>query len=91
MSLNINNIAEHYVFSEEEKKIMADSGTANTAAMNQSRIVSEFILGKKIQSAADRVIESNTILSQSNEKYARSMVYLTAALVAIGIIQVVFS
>ncbi|MEX0931851.1 MAG: hypothetical protein WDZ88_03830 [Candidatus Paceibacterota bacterium] len=90
MALDINRITEQYNFSENEKKIMSDSGTANTAAMNQSRIVSEFILAKKIDIATDRMIESNKKLSESNEKYSKAMLYLTGALVFVGIVQIFF-
>lgn len=90
MALDINKITTQYNFSEEEKKIMNDSGTANTAAMNQSRIVSEFILGKKIETAADSIIKSNEKLIVSNEKYSKGMLYLTGALVFVGIVNIFF-
>lgn len=90
MALDINKITTQYDFSEDERKIMNDSGTANTAAMNQSRIVSEFILGKKIGIAADRIIESNEKLTASNEKYSKGMLYLTGALVFVGIVNIFF-
>ena len=90
MTLDINKITTQYNFSEEEKKIMNDSGTANTAAMNQSRIVSEFILGKKIETATDSIIKSNEKLTASNEKYLKGMLYLTGALVFVGIVNIFF-
>ena len=90
MALDINKITTQYNFSEDEKKIMNDSGTANTAAMNQSRIVSEFILGKKIDIAVDNIIESNEKLTASNEKYSKGMLYLMGALVFVGIVNIFF-
>ena len=90
MALDIKTIKAQYGFSEDEKKIMEDSGTANTAAMNQSRVVSEFILGRKIEMAVDKIIKSNEELAISNKKYSRAMLYLTGALVFVGIVQIFF-
>ncbi|MCD4761153.1 hypothetical protein K8R42_04605 [bacterium] len=90
MALDINKITEQYDLSEDEKKIMSDSGTANTAAMNQSRIVSEFILGKKIDLAVDKIVASNKELSKANDNHSRAMRWLTGALVFVGIMQLFF-
>lgn len=73
MGLNINIISEQYGFSEDEKKIMLDSGTANIAAMNQSKIVSDFILGQKVEKSADKIILSNEQISSSSEKLTQSI------------------
>jgi len=48
----LTEIFNKYGFTEEEKRFMHESGTAETANMNQSRIVSEMILGKNIENAA---------------------------------------
>ena len=58
--------------------------------MNQSRVVSEFILGKKIETAVDKIIKSNKELAESNKRYSRAMLYLTGALVFVGIAQIFF-
>lgn len=63
---------------------------ANTAAMNQSRIVSEFILGKKIDVAVDKIVTSNKKLSKTNDRHSRSMRWLTGTLVFVGIMQLFF-
>ena len=47
-----------------------------------------FELKKVISDNADKIIESNTKLSISNEKYAKWMKWLTIGLVTVGIAQV---
>jgi len=86
--MNIKKLTGEYGFSEDEIDFMNNSETATTADMNQSRIVSEFILGRKVVQAADKVIGSNEKLAASNEKYSKRMFWLTAALVSVGAVQI---
>lgn len=44
-----------------------------------------------MHSAVDKLIASNTKLSESNDRYANAMKWLTGALVIIGVAQVVVS
>ena len=44
-----------------------------------------------IHSAVDKLITSNTKLSESNDRYAKAMKWLTGGLVIVGIAQVIVS
>jgi hypothetical protein len=46
-------IAE-YTFSAAERQLIEQANTPTTADMNQSRVLSELVLGKNIQNAAER-------------------------------------
>jgi hypothetical protein len=46
-------IAE-YNFSAAERQLIEQANTPTTADMNQSRVLSELVLGKNIQKAAER-------------------------------------
>lgn len=70
-------------FIEKGKKI------ENTAYLNQFRVISEFILGAKIESVVDKMIASNEKLATSNEKYSNRMFWLTIALVFVGVVQAI--
>jgi len=86
--MDLQNLFSEYKFSEAEKKFIAESKTPYTSDINQSRIVSEFILGKRIEDATNKIIESNKKLAASNEKYAKRMLWLTGALVFVGLVQI---
>ena len=87
--MNIKDLLEKYKFSEEEKSFINQANTAVTADMNQSRIVSELILGKRIEEVANNIIKSNEKLADSNKKYSKGLLWLTAALVFVGLIQII--
>lgn len=76
---------------EQEKLFIKESKTATTTDMNQSRIISEIYFAKKLEKVADKVIISNEKLAKSNEKYAKGMLWLTGALVFVGIVQIVIA
>jgi len=79
---DLNKIFEENQFSEAEKNFMLKSETAITHDMNQSRIVSEFILRKRIEKAAKEIIDSN-------EKYSKRMLWLTIAIIFIGVVGII--
>ena len=87
--MDLEKIFKEYSFSEVEKQFMRDSKTAFTKDINQSRIISEFILGKRIKRATDKIIRTNKELSASNDTYSHRIAYLTGALVFVGIIQII--
>src|SRR6266851_4740661 len=68
-----------YDFSPAEQQLIEQANTPTTADMNQSRVLSELVLGKNIQKAADAIIQSNKDLALSNDKYSARMVGLTRA------------
>jgi len=80
---------------DEEKEFLDDAGkmfhptdtTTNRAKRNLSRIMSEMYLMKNLQRLSDDMIVSNETLSESNEKYAKRIAWLTLALVFVGAIQ----
>jgi len=85
---DLNKIFKENEFSEAEKNFILKSETAVTHDMNQSRIVSEFVLGKRIEKAAKEIIDSNEKLAESNKKYMIGTLILTGALVFVGLIQI---
>lgn len=87
--MDLEKIFKEYRFSDIEKQFMRDSGTSAIKDMNQSRIISEFILGKRIKRSTEAVIKTNRELSASNDIYSHRIAYLTGALVFVGIIQVI--
>ena len=52
------------------------------------RVVSEIYLSKHLQTAVDKTIASNEKLALSNVKFAKAMLWLTGALVFVGLTQV---
>jgi len=88
--MDVKDLLKEYKFLEKEKSFINQANTAVTADMNQSRIISEFILGKKIKNATTKIITSNEKLATSNEKYTKAMLLLTAGLVFATIVQVFF-
>jgi hypothetical protein len=84
MNLNIlNNLG----LTTEEFAFIKEANTPVTADINQSRIISEIYFAKKIEQVADKIILSNEKLAESNNKYAKRMLGLTAALVFVGLVQ----
>ena len=81
MSINVEKVVKEYNLSEIEKEIIHGSGTANTAAMNQSRVASELILGKKVEGAVDKMINSNKF-------HSWAMIGLTGGLLFVGLITI---
>jgi hypothetical protein len=88
--MDTSKLFQEYSFSEAEKKFMQDSNTATTADMNKSRVVSDFVLGKKLEVITDKLIASNKVLSDSTGKYSRAMIYLTGGLILVGLLQIIF-
>jgi hypothetical protein len=84
MNLNIlNNLG----LTTEELAFIKEANTPVTADINQSRIISEIYFAKKIEQVADKIISSNERLAESNNKYSKRMLGLTAALVFVGLVQ----
>lgn len=87
--MDLNKIYEEFKFSENEKEFMKESAKNYTSEISQNRIISEFILGKKIEKSVDKIISCNESLAKSNEKYARAMIWLTVGLVSVGVMQII--
>lgn len=87
-------------FSDEEIELIEQAQTPVTADMNQQRVLSEIYAAKIVEKSAHVIRESNRKMVQdivramervneSSDRNARAMTYLTAALVFVGVIQVV--
>lgn len=76
-------------FSEQEMIFVKSAATGNTAGINQSRVVSDLILGKKIEAAADKMVASSKQHEESNREHSGRMYWLTWALVFVGGVQAI--
>jgi len=84
-----DKILNKFENSEDEKQFIKESQTATTADMNYSRVISDIFLAKTLESITDKYIKSNKLLSDSNNKYANRMLWLTGGLVFVGIAQII--
>jgi hypothetical protein len=82
-------ILNKFDLTEEEKQFIKESQTASASDMNHSRVISDIFLAKTLELITNRFIESNKILSDSNNKYANRMLWLTGGLVFVGLIQII--
>jgi hypothetical protein len=89
--MDIKDILKEHEFSDAERVFMEKSYTTITADINQSQVVSELILGKRIEKAARDIIESNRQLSETADRSARVLVLLTTVLVVISLYQLAVS
>jgi len=87
--MNIEKIIKDANFTKEEKDFLSNLPIERDTVIQTARITSELLLGKKIDTATDKIISSNEKLATSNEKYAKRMLWLTGALVFVGIAQIV--
>ena len=87
-------------FSNEEIELIEQAQTPVTADMNQQRVLSEIYSAKIVEKSAHVIRESNRTtvqgvvramerMNESSGRNARAMKYLTAALVFVGLVQVV--
>ena len=81
-------ILNKFELTEDEMKFAQSSDIAGTAIMNSHRVISDLYLSKTLELVTERVIESNRILSDSNVKYTKQLVWVTCALVFVGVLQV---
>jgi hypothetical protein len=80
----------------EREPVIQATNTTMPQGIARAQAISELVLAKSIQNAAERVIDSNEKLSRSNENYSARMISLTRALVAatvalvfVGAVQIV--
>jgi hypothetical protein len=74
---------------EGQKALIVGAETGTSPQINKVRIWSEIYVTKKLETAIDKLIQSNEKLSESNDRYARAMNYLTGGLLLVAIIQVI--
>ena len=75
--------------SEGEEALIAASETGTTSQINKTRIFSQILTVKKIEASVEIMVASNERLSNSNDRYARAMNYLTLGLLLVAIVQVI--
>ncbi len=88
MYLDYEKIFKEFEFTEAEKEFVTRINLPNVLEVRKSKIVSEIILGKKMEKVTEKIINSNKDLATSNEKYSKRMLIATVALFLIGAIQV---
>lgn len=86
--MNLTNITKEYDFSETEMEFLKASATGQTADINQSQIVSNFILSKRLSKMTDKLIAAEEKLAESNTQQSKRLNYLTGALVFVGCVQI---
>jgi len=74
---------------EGEEALITGAETGTTSQINKTRIWSEIYVAKKVETAIDKLIKSNEKLSESNDRYARAMNYLTGGLLLVAAIQII--
>jgi len=72
-----------------EKELINLPTATNIPAMTRQKIVSELYLTKHLQTAVDKTIASNEKLARSNKKFAKAMLWLTGALVFVGVVNAI--
>lgn len=87
--MNIKNIAREIGLSKEELDLVEASATGQMAEISQAKIVSELILANRLKTAAEKNIQSQQNLADSNGVFATRLNRLTMALVIVGILQVI--
>lgn len=84
-----SKILNKFEITENEKQFISNSKTATTSDINHSRIISDIYLSKTLETITNKIITSNKLLSDSNNKYTKGMLFLTGGLLFIGIIQII--
>lgn len=87
--MDFQKLFNEYDFSDAERDLAGKSKTAYTSEMNQSRVISELVLNKRIEKAAKDIISSNESLAKSNRNHLRWVRILTGALVFVGLVQII--
>ncbi len=85
----VEKIKEEMGFTPSEKRLVQRSSSRDRRIINQTRVLSELYLAKQISACAEKVIKSNERLGESVEKYTGVMVWLTRALVFVGLCHII--
>jgi hypothetical protein len=88
-TFNEEPLLAEFDLTEGEKALTVGAETGTSPQINKVRIWSEIYVTKKLETAIDKLIQSNEKLSESNDRYARAMNYLTGGLLLVAIIQVI--
>lgn len=85
----LSKIFDEFNLSDDEKKFVDYSNTATTKEMNHSRVISTLVLTKQLKQSTDRIIESNKLLAEAEDRNSKKMQWLTWALVGGGTLQAI--
>jgi hypothetical protein len=81
------NIQEELDLTTGEKDLLRGAETGNTSQINKTRIYANIYLTKKLHAIIDDLIQSNERLSESNDRYAKAMNWLTFGLLLVAALQ----
>lgn len=81
-------VLDQFNLSEQEKTFLSESKTGITSDMNQSKIISDIYFIKNLEILVNKTIASNEKLAESNARYSKGMLWLTGALVFVGLVQI---
>lgn len=84
MPISYEHIREELNPTPGEGQLLDGANTAQTAEINQTRIIATLYANKAIY----KLIESNEKLSKSNNRYASALNWLTAGLLIVAAVQV---
>jgi hypothetical protein len=87
-TLNEEPIRNELDLTEGESALIAGAETGVTAQINKTRVYADIYITKNLRSAINDLIKSNERLSNSNDRYARAMNWLTLGLLLVAVLQV---
>jgi len=86
---SIEQLMIQWNLNDDEKKLLEYSYTQNTADINYSKVLTEFLLIKQINISTEEIISSNKMLADSEKEQSKKMQMLTWALIFVGFLQAV--
>lgn len=87
--MNIGQIIKDANFTDDEKDFLGKLPMEQDRVIQTARITVELLLSKKIDAVTDKIIASNEKLAESNGKYSNRLLWLTGALVFVGVVQII--
>jgi len=83
----ISNMLKNYDLSQDEINYINYSDSSKTNEINHTRVISTYLLIKQLNQSTDKIIASNTVRAQADDRNSKKMQWLTWALVAVGLLQ----
>jgi len=84
-----HSILEKFDVSEDEEYFIKISENIKEKE-NYTRVISNLYLSKTIEDSTNNIINSNKKLARSNNFYAKGMLCLTAGLIIVAILDIIF-
>lgn len=88
MNKVVEDIANDLNLNDAERAYLGLTNNPNQTGRTTTIFLSNIYLAKKLQALTIDIINSNEKLAASNEKFSKAMIYLTAGLVFVGIVQI---